>query len=69
MDILYIDFKVFNNLIRLNDLVPTFLIFGTYFYMININIFLSNMTQYNIVMQKVMEKVKKFYAIYYINNI
>lgn len=60
-------FKPIINLIRSNNLVLIFLVFGIYLYITNINIFLSNINQRNIAINKNIDKVKRFHAFQQVN--
>lgn len=59
---LQIFFKVFNNSIESNGLVPTLLMFGAHFCMINIDTSSSIINQYSIVMHKVIKEVRRFHT-------
>ena len=66
--ILQIFFKVLNDLVKPNKLVLILLVFNAYPYIMNIDIYLSTIINYNIAMQKTMNDVKRFYVFQIINN-
>lgn len=61
-------FKALNNLIELNGLVLTLLVFGAYFYMTNMEASSSTITQRSITMQKTIEEVRRSHAFCQVND-
>lgn len=55
-------FKILNDLIRPNSLVPTLLIFGTSPYMTDLDALSPTINQCSIVIRKAMEKFRKSHA-------
>lgn len=67
--ILQMFFKTFNNLTRLNGLVLTFLVFGTYFCITDIDTSSPTINQCSIAIYKTIEEVKRSHASRFVNNI
>ena len=57
-------FKVINNFIGLNSLIPTLLVFGAYLYIIKSNAPNPTVVKRAAALKKAMEEVKKFKAEY-----
>ena len=57
-------FKVINNSIGPNGLIPTLLVFGAYLYIIESNVFNPIVIKQTVALKKAMEEVKKLKAEY-----
>ena len=57
-------FKVINNFIGLNGLIPTLLVFGAYLYIVKSNIPNPIVIKWAAALKKAIEKVKKLKAKY-----
>lgn len=66
---LQMSFKALNDWKRTNSLVPIFLLFVAYLYMIDINAFLSIINQRNITICKVIEEVRRSHISCQVNDI
>ena len=62
-------FKRLNNIVRVNGLVSTFLVYATYPNMSDMNLPSLTITKHGIVMSKAIEKVWIFHASYEIDDI
>jgi hypothetical protein len=67
--VLQMTFKIINDSIKLNDLISTLLIFEIYFRMIEMNVSLSIIIQRTIVMEKIMNEIRKLNAIRQMNDV
>ncbi len=66
--ILQMSFKTLNDLIKLDDLVPTLLMFETYLRMIELDASSSTIIQRVIVIKKTMNKIKRLITIRRVND-
>lgn len=62
-------FKILNDSVESNGLVPTLLIFGVYLFMTDMNALSSTIKQCSRAIYKVMEEVRRSHIFYQVNDI